>query len=49
MLPVGVNVPGVCAIAEAMRNERKIKVAIPDAVILWQFGSMSRLQCNANC
>ena len=44
MLPVGVNVPGVCARAlDARRNERKIEFAITDALILWEFNIMSPL------
>jgi hypothetical protein len=35
MVPVDVNVPGVCAVAaEASKNDRKIKAVIREAMIL---------------
>jgi hypothetical protein len=42
MLPVGMNVPGICARAlDARRNERTSKSAVRDALILLQFGIIS--------
>jgi len=43
MLPADVSVPGVCAIAEASRNETKIKAAMSRALILCPFGFMAYL------